>query len=116
MDVLNLNITKAFFDTMDSTIETWKEDMRNATVKDMEAVLTPAHVRLCVRVPFFLVSRCLMCAFMFAGQEDCREAQGFLSAVPVQHDGAAHSLVVPNGTKQSTLTAVLSNTDLNRSL
>jgi hypothetical protein len=48
MDVLNLNITKAFFDTMDSTIETWKEDMRNATVKDMEAVPTPARVRLCV--------------------------------------------------------------------
>jgi hypothetical protein len=38
MEVLNLNITKAFFDTMDSTIETWKEDMRNATVKDMEVV------------------------------------------------------------------------------
>jgi hypothetical protein len=38
MDVLNINITKAFFDTMDSTIETWKEDMHNSTAKDMEMV------------------------------------------------------------------------------
>lgn len=45
MEVLNLNITKAFFDTMDSTIETWKEDMRNATVKDMEVAKKTAEKR-----------------------------------------------------------------------
>jgi hypothetical protein len=70
MEVLNLNITKAFFDTMDSTIETWKEDMRNATVKDMEVV--------CKYTAFFMsVIRLTHAIESFQAKKTAEKRKGF---------------------------------------